>query len=474
MKHLPLLLLLFCLLTVARASTNSVVITVKSDAAATPLPPDFLGMSFEPRGLPPDAHGNYFWSPANKQLITLFQNIGIKSLRMGGTSVESPPTNPIPDTAAIDNLFAFVKAAGVKKVIYSFRLLETNSALRYDLTNATLAKYIWDNHRADLGCFAIGNEPDVGRVYKQDCEITNIPTYLAKWQRFAAAITNAVPEAKFAGPDAGSANVAWTLNFARRFADSGIISVITEHFYVGGAGRDVPAGQGIDDMLSREWLKTNEKLYKQVTVPVLALGLPFRFGEANDHYSGGVKDASDTFAGALWALDFAHWWATHRASGINFHNTQWRVNDSITLDSESGELRLNPKGYGLKAFVLGSQGSPEPLKIENKADLNLTAYAFRDGTNYFVTLINKEHGPSARDVDATIALPEQSKIAEVVNLTAPGNDAAAKSGVTLGGSPIGNQEPWRGEWKPISLGKSGQCVVKVSPTSAAVVKISTQ
>jgi hypothetical protein len=207
-------------------------------------------------------------------------------------------------------------------------------------------------------------------------------------------------------------------------------------------------------------------------VPVMGMGLPFRFGEANDHYSGGVKNASDTFAGALWALDFAHWWAAHQAIGIDFHNTQWRVNDSITRDSD-GELRVNPKGYGLKAFQLGSRGSPEPLKIQNPAKINLTAYAFNDKSRDFVTIINKGHGTGAREAAVTINLASKPKRAEVIYLTAPNNDAAAKTGVTLGGASINSIEPWRGKWNPLPLDDSGQCIVKISPTSAAIVKIST-
>ena len=100
--------------------------------------------------------------------------------------------------------------------------------------------------------------------------------------------------------------------------------------------------------------------------PVFADGLPFRFTEANDHYSGGVKDASDTFASALWATvtDFLHWWAAHRAQGVDFHNTQWVVNDVIT-PGPNGEMTINPKGYGLKTFDLGeawSRGSTRPFQ----------------------------------------------------------------------------------------------------------------
>ena len=113
----------------------------------------------------------------------------------------------------------------------------------------------------------------------------------------------------------------------------------------------MPASEGIETMLSPAWLRNYEHLHKKMAEPVLSEGLPFRFTEANDHYSGGIPDASDTFAGALWALDFLHWWAAHDARGVDFHNTQWVVSDVITPDTNGG-FKMNPKGYGLKAFDL--------------------------------------------------------------------------------------------------------------------------
>jgi hypothetical protein len=476
MKWFPLLACLGLTLPCTASPQASVTVTVEPGANATSIPLDFVGLSFGMRALLPDGDGNHFFSPTNKPLVMLFRNIGISHLRVGGTTVESPPTTPIPDHAAIDDLFAFVQAAGIKKVLYSFRLLETNSDLHYDATNAALAKYIWDHHRDQLDCFAIANEPDLQRVFKQDFEVRDFATYLAKWRRFAAAITNAVPEAKFAGPDAASPNGRWTTDFAEKLKDTGMLSIITEHYYPGGAGRNVSPEKGIDDMLSSKWNGNYEGICQKTEVPLLKLGLPYRFTEANDHYSGGVKGGSETFAGALWALDFLHWWMAHGTSGVDFHNTQWVVNDVITLD-ESREAAPNPKAYGLKAFELGSRGIPEPVKIENPSQVNLTAYAAlnvsaANGTSaFFFTLINKEHGPGAREADVTVALPDKVKHAEVIYLVSPENDAAAKTGITLCGAPIHNKGPWHGAWTSLSLSQSGKCVVKVSPASAAIVKI---
>jgi hypothetical protein len=448
---------------------SPVTMTVDTKHPGAAISSDFVGLSFGMKSLP----GGKFFNATNSELITLFRNLGLRHLRLGGTTVESPPSTPIPGEADIDNLFAFAKAAGVNKIIYSLRLLETNPACNYTATNAAIAKYIWEHYRDSLDCFAIGNEPDVKRVFNQDYTITGFPSYLQKWQRFAAAITKAVPEAKFAGPDAGSANIYWTTHFAEAEKSSGIVSAITEHFYVGGKGKGVEPAQGIDDMLSPKWIDADDELYKKVTVPVSADGLPFEFTEANDHYSGGVRDASDTFAGALWALDFLHWWAAHDARAVDFHNTQWVVNDVLTPDAER-RLTTTSKGYGIKAFDLGGHGNVVPLAISNPDGINLTAYAVRNGNELFVTIINKEHGAAARQANVTISSDGAAQSAEVIFLTAPNGDVAAKSGIMLGGASITSGAPWVGQWTPLTPNKTGGTVLTVPAPSAAVVMTRTE
>ncbi len=448
-------------------------VTISPQPAGAPVPADFLGMSFGTRTVLPDNTGGHFFSPTNTPLVTLFQNLGIRHLRLGGTSVEWPPGTPMPDERDIDSLFAFVKTARVRKVIYSLRLLETNSAQNYAVADAGVAKYVWDKYRPALDCFAIGNEPDRRNVYTNEVAITNFESYLRKWRQFAAAVTNAVPKAKFAGPDAGSGNTYWTTNFARAQKDSGLVEVITEHFYVGGAGRGKSVERGLEAMLSPAAIAANERLYHRMAEPVLAEGFPLRFTEANDHFSGGVRHASDTFAGALWALDFLHWWAAHGASGVNFHNTQWVVNDVITRDA-SGGLVINPKGYGLRAFEVGSHGRIEPVMISNADGLNLTAYAVRGEREHLVTLINKEHGSNAREANVTLAFPGTGAGASALYLTAGSGDAAAKTGVTLGGASINADGPWLGKWERLSASRLGQYTVRVPAVSAAVVRIPAQ
>ena len=192
----------------------------RTPAKAAPLPPDFLGLSFEPRGLPPDAQGDYFFSRTNKPLITLFKNIGISHLRMGGTSVESPPTNPIPDTVAIDNLFAFVKAAGVEKVIYSLRLLETNAALHYDATNARPCKIHLGKIPPRTSTVSPSATNLTCNVFLNRTSKSGIsPATSPNGAGSPPPSTMQCRRRNSPGPDAGSANVTWTTSLRRQIQE---------------------------------------------------------------------------------------------------------------------------------------------------------------------------------------------------------------------------------------------------------------
>jgi len=199
-------------------------------------------------------------------------------------------------------------------------------------------------------------------------------------------------------------------------------------------------------------------------------GLRYRLTEAND-FTGGVTNASNAFASALWALDFMHWWAAHGANGVNFHNKRWIPTDTI-IPGSSGRWVIYPRGYGIKAFDLGGHGCVEPLTMSNASGLNLTAYAVGSGSDLYVTVINKEHGDGARGAAVTI-VPNgfSSGSAAAIFLTVPNGNVGATEGVTLGGAVITNNTPWQGQWMALTPFANGQGSVTVSAASAVVVRI---
>lgn len=504
--------------------TSPVTVTVNTSAHGYAIPIDFSGLSFERGTLSSGNAGasGYIFSPANSQVVTLFQNLGIKNLRVGGGSVddESVVGTGSDGYLGIDNLFGFSKASG-SNVIYTVRLLNPSSKPIPNLmaADAAAAGYIWSNYQANLANFAIGNEPDFFSYHTVDPLIfqtlpgranagTAFPSYLADWTNFANAIEAAAPGSTFSGPDSGSYNgtidyngVPWTISFANAENGLGTITDVTQHLYVGGSPGTITAQQAIDDMLSPGWANSTELtaepegsptsstytpypwIYTNGLAAIAQDNLPYRLTESDDFLTG-INGASNGYAAALWTLDYMQWWAQHGAAGVNFHNKQWIFTDTITpgnLVSGScspapcANYQVAPKGYGIKAFDLGGHGYVDPVTISNTGNVNLTAYAVGEGQDLYVTVINKTHS-SANDVtNAALTIQPSGFTAASAAWMAlengsPGN-AATTTGTTLGGAAIANNAPWFGQWTPLSPSTGGGVMLTVPSASAAVVHL---
>ena len=464
-KRLPSFICSGCLLTGAVFGQSPVTLTIDARSPGYEIPANFSGLSIFTETQRPGhrgTRGNLF-SASNRQLVALFKNSGIHHLRLGAT-VSSLSIDPNLDTADIDSLFAFARAADIR-IIYSLHALD----------GASTAQYVWDHYRPWLDCFAFDNEPDNRGEGGSGTAAGHYAAYLAGWRDFTRTVTDAVPGAKFAGPDAAGRNLA--PHFADDEEGSGVLTLDTQHIYVGGNPQKkgvATATQAIDNMLSQNWdTDKYPGLYHDVFIPVMKDGFRIRLTESDD-YTHGVTNASNAFASALWALDYLHWWAAHGAAGINFQNTEWLTTDTFHPDS-SGNYQLYPKAYGIRAFDLGGHGRVESVAIADKDTLNLTAYAVGDATNLYVTIINKEHGGGARAAAVTLALNGfASDGFEAMFLTAPNGDAGATSGITLGGASITNDAPWHGQWTALDPLAIGQCKVTIPATSAAIIKISSR
>ena len=434
----------------------SATVSVNLSSPGYLIPEDFVGFSFETRRVNPDIDDvkGYLFDSTNTQLITLFHQIGIKSLRVGGGSVDDPET-PIPGLKDIDALFRFAKAADIK-VIYSFRLQNGDAK-----QNASYAKYIWDNYRNYLDCFSIGNEPG------------NYSEFSRQWKIMADAIVRVVPEAKFCGPapvssmDGGANDIR---SFVKDFGKTGLIKYVSAHDYPGGNSlRNATDGNsGRDQMLSGAWLDHYQIFYDQFVPAVFASGLKYKHDEGSSFYKGGAKDASNTFASSLWCLDYMHWWAAHGCSGYNFHNNRWYMYNITICKDSSGNYQSRPQGYGIKAFDIGGHGRIVPVTVSRT---NMTAYGVVDSNNLYLTIINKEHGEYGRDAEINIKGVDAKGNIEIMYLKAPNNEVAATTGISLGGATINNTGKWEGKWTSLKLDGNGKLMIPVSVASAAIVRI---
>lgn len=447
---------------------SGVSLTVNTLSPGATIPWDFLGLSFEEANLQSNGVGvaGYMFDSSDKELITLFTNLGIKNLRIGGTSVD---TNNeviplyVPTNQDVDALFRFAPAAGVE-VSLSFRLENGNSQL-----DAALAGYTWSNYNQYLTCFEIGNEPD---LYGQgDPQITNFSSYLAKWTTFEQAILKAAPEAKFGGPDSGGTPYAG--DFASAETGSPSVTSIFSHFYPGGNSSSLTPAQIIAGMLSASWDTSDYPSHLSQTEAVASAdGFPFRSTEFNSYVADypGIAGGNNVFASALYACDAAHWWAANHCNGVNFHTFLGKYNATIYYDT-NGNYQIYPIGYGIKAFDLGSHGTVIPVTITNTNSLNLTAYGVGSSNDLFVTVVNKEYGAGANSAAVTIS-PQGISAGSVRGMFLMAtNGVSATNGVTLGGAFITNNAAFDGQWTDLGYLTNGQCVVTVPISSAVIVEI---
>jgi hypothetical protein len=457
--------------------------------------------------------GNLF-TPENSSLVTLSRNLGLGSLRIGGGTVDQliPAGTGSDGFTGIDNLFAFAAVAGVK-VIYSLRLLSLPASPIGDLKtiHAQAAGHIWSRYRDNVASFAIGNEPDWHAYHTYPGhpmdpaifeEASGVPgsayqSYLTQWRSVAATVTEAAPGAPLSGPDLGAytrmtytphpdSGVSWTEQLARDEKDSGRMAEVTQHYYVGDSPGQTTAQQAISNMLSPEWVNGTvigtqptattytpyPWLYQNNLAPVAAEGLRYRLTESND-YLLGVPGASDAFASAMWALDHLHWWAAHGAAGVNFHNRRGLATATIVPDpAGGGGYVINPKGYGIKAFSLGSGGQVKPAQVRNPDGINLTAYCIGGADGDYVTVINKAHGAGAGDAVVTIRPPAPGlRGAEVMTLAGGQPGDARGTTATLGGATITGDTTWNGTWTTLPADPHAGISLTVKATTAAIVKI---
>jgi hypothetical protein len=453
------------LISLPLAAAVPVTVIVDTTKLGPKIADDFAGLSYETKREMPDAAGKYYFTGDNAALAKMFRTLGIRNLRIGGNTVDSPKV-AVPVNADIDQLFAFAKAADAK-VIYSFRLHHGDAA-----GSAAQAKYIADHYAPNLLCFSIGNEPDIYTFTWNG--------YVKEFQPIYDAINHAVPDAKYCGPSLTSNARPWAHDFAGKYFPGSRIVYVGQHEYAGGAGgkqKDPVAGR--DLMLSPGWQNIYQKYYDKL-VPSLN-NVPYRLEEANNFYNGGAQDISDTFASALWGLDYLYWWAAHGSQGVNFHN-----GDEVAAGQKLTPCRYasfttvadgyfaHPLAYAIKAFNLGSKGQIVTSAVKPDAsDLNFAAYSVLGPDNtLYVTLINKEHGAPGRAADVTIQTGAQTYAkAQTIALTAPNDDVSAKDGITLGGSGISHDGTWQETWNEAPAPTGGSIHVAVPACSVLLVRL---
>jgi hypothetical protein len=137
-----------------------------------------------------------------------------------------------------------------------------------------------------------------------------------------------------------------------------------------------------------------------------------------------------------------------------------------------GGYAINPKGYGIKAFTLGSAGQVKPVQIHNPGGINVTAYCIGGAGGDYVTVINKAHGAGAADAAVTVVPPGPGVQGVQVMTLAGGQPGDARgTTATLGGATITGDTPWNGTWSALPTDPRAGIRLTIRATTAAIIKI---
>lgn len=423
-------------------AASPLTLTVDFNRPLVTVPRNFTGLSYELAQL---GHPDFF-SAQNTSLIALFKRLSPEGvLRIGGNTAEyttwsendadaeknhtphaiGPDAGTAAKTAsiltpvAIRNLRDFIDKTGGWKIIYGLNLWHGTPEMA-----AAEAAYVKKTLGPRLICFQIGNEPDMDHAAGTR-ERWTFDHYWGRWPSFVAAVKQAVPDARFAGPDIAK-EYTWVTAMADKHPD---LEFLSGHYYAEGP----PANpkMTLEYLLHRGADPASSEI-AVVHAATKVLGRPFRMTECNSCFHGGKPLVSNTLASALWGGDYMLQVAQAGYIGVNFHGGGNGLYTPIAGDTPQG-FTARPVYYGMMLAQRfdGSTIVDAQLSTQSESQ-NVTAFAANGPHGEMLAIFNKAAAP----VTVKLAGKFTGRKASVIWLQGPSIDSL--EGVTLGGSQVGS------------------------------------
>ena len=411
--------------------------------------------------------------------MALLRSLGAGVLRLGGVSADEqvawtgpraggdallPPwADTAITTADLEGLAALARASG-------WRVLLTVNLGHYDpaaaAQEAAAARSALGSHLAGI---EIGNEPDryVGRHLRAPG--WSFAAYRTQAEAYRAAIERAAPGVPIAGPDPASGDLAWLRAAARALHPQ----LLTDHYYpLSSCGYRPTVGELLSASVRR---KESAALAGAIAIARSA-ATPLRLDEVNSVSCEGFPGTSDTFASALWALDYTARAIASGAVGIDFHDLLAKTDAYSPLLASSpatlaaGRLHVAPEWYALLAAreLPGSQ--PLPVHVLGATAERLSASAFRAPDGRLRIVLVDYDPPGSRPLAVRLRVSPRYVGGSILRLTAP--SPAATAGVRLGGRTVAPDGTWQAPAAlPAVYAHAGRLSVQIDPGSAAVVTL---
>ena len=206
--------------------------------------------------------------------------------------------------------------------------------------------------------------------------------------------------------------MSWTERFAADERDSGRVTDVTQHYYVGGEpGEDQrPAGDqqhAVARMGDRHARSGRSPAGTTYTPVSLVLREPSRPGARRRPALPAHRverlprracpGASNAFASALWALDYLHWWAAHGGRGRELPQQAVALHRHDRAGpGRRGRLRGHPQGLRHQGVHPGLGGPGQAGGDRESGRHQPHRLLASAGRRDYVTIINKTHGRGGR------------------------------------------------------------------------------
>jgi hypothetical protein len=463
----------------ARASAGTpAAVTVDVHRRGPVIPADFLGLSIEVKNLP--QLGGF---ARRGDLVALMRSLGQGVLRLGGVSGDkfaawTGPGSKLPSWARSAVSVQDLRGVADLAQRTGWRVLLAVNLGHFDpqaaAQEARAARAALGDRLAGI---EIGNEPDAYVAKKLRTKPWRFASYRPQMSAYRSAIEQANPGLPVAGPDVSTGVP--ILRWVRAAATAEHPGLLTAHYYpLSRCGGYAPV---LSDLVGsggvRGGVRPMETRYLGELARIArSTRIPLRVDETNDVSCGGQPGVSNTFAAALWALDYVMRAMQAGMTGVNFHDlidnsrSYGPLAANTRASLSAGQLSAQPEWYALLIArrllgdrLLGSRVSP--------SHPGLTARAFLSAEGHLQIVLVNFDSPGARPLRVRLRVPSTFASGTVLRLTGP--SLGATGGVQLGGRKVGAD----GTWAPSPAlrrlaGSPGAPALTLAPASAALVSLS--
>jgi hypothetical protein len=447
------------------------VIAVSLQDPRSKVPGRFLGLSFEASSLPAIAAMGQ-----SGNLVSLLRSLGPGVLRFGGASADSQVAWQIPGMrpprwATVALTPAIFAQLGVLARRCGWKVILTLGMAHFNPGRA--AREAQAAHQAlgsSLEAVELGNEPDSYERHGFRKPGWGPAEYAAQAASYMRAIERRVPHLAIAGPAVSGSRA--FVDWAPAEIAAVHPGILTGHHYPLGC-RQIPA-PSIAELLSPIIRREEEESLGRYLDIARADAVPFRVDETGSVSCGGRASVSNTFAAALWALDFTVRAMSAGAAGINFHGNLGNCDGYSPLCASSpatlaaGLLDPQPEWYAmLAAHVLVGERALRVTVLPYLPQINATAFISRRSRGLHVVIINE--ALTGTPTVVRLEVPGQYSQASVLALTAPSLQSTA--GWQLGGRAVSRNGSWWSWQTPVTLGDGGRLDISMAAGSAALVTV---